>query len=213
MLSKLFPKNFDFFALFATSADLIVEAARAFQYMLQHWERDGMGANAGIAKTIKELEHRADENTHNTMTLLHKTFITPIDRQDIHDLIKRLDDILDFLDAAASRIVLYEISSPSLELREFARVNYESTLLVQAAILGLHNLKNPEELLRLCIEINRLENEADQILQKAMVRLFKEETDAIMIIKMKEIYELMETVSDRCEDVANVVESIVLEYT
>jgi predicted phosphate transport protein (TIGR00153 family) len=213
MLSRLFPKNFDFFALFAASAEMIVEAARTFQLMVQHWERDGMQANVEVAKTIRELEQRADDNTHKTMTLLHKTFITPIDRQDIHDLIKRLDDIMDFLDAATSRIVMYEIAQPSEELRKFAKINYESTLLVQAAILGLHNLANPEELLRLCIEINRLENEADIVLQKAMVRLFKEESDPILIIKLKEIYELMETVSDRCEDVANVVETIVLEYT
>lgn len=213
MLSKLFPKNYDFFSLFATSAELIVEAASTFQSMLKDWEKSGTAGKAAFSQTLRDLEHRADQNTHQTMTLLHKTFITPIDREDIHDLIKRLDDIMDFMDAAASRLVLYEITSPSEEMRKLARINYDSAILVKSAVAGLADLGKPEELLRLCIEINRLENEADQTLQKAMARLFHEEKDAITIIKLKEIYELMEVVSDRCEDVANVVESIVLEYT
>jgi predicted phosphate transport protein (TIGR00153 family) len=211
MLSKLFPKNFDFFKLFETSASLIVEAASAFQELLSTW--DDPKKRPEFAQAIRELEHRADQNTHQTMTLLHKTFITPIDRQDIHDLIKRLDDILDFMDAAASRLVTYEIPHATPELINFAKINFESSVLVKEAVEGLKDLRNPTEILRICIEINRLENEADQLLQKAMVRLFKEESDPVSIIKLKEIYELMETVSDRCEDVANVVETIVLEYT
>ncbi len=210
MLSKLFPKNYDFYTLFETSAGLIVNAAEAFQQLLSKGEDDGRSA---LATKIRELESRADHNTHQTMTLLHKTFITPIDRQDIHDLIKRLDDILDFMDAAASRIILYEITQVTPELHSFARINYESSLLVHEVVSALKDLRNPSEILRLCIEINRLENESDQLLQKAMARLFKEESNPLAIIKLKEIYELMETVSDRCEDVANVIENIVLEYS
>jgi hypothetical protein len=207
MLGRLFPKEYDFFGLFTAAADLIVEAARTLE---QLFKDDASGE--AVARQIKDLEHRADEITHQTMTLLHSTFITPIDRQDIHDLIKRLDDIMDFIDAAASRIVMYEIGKAPPELVRLARINTDCAQLVKQAVSGLSNLKNPEELHRLCVEINRLENEADQLLRSAVAKLFREESDIKLLIKLKEVFELMESVSDRCEDVANVVESIVLEY-
>lgn len=207
MLGKLFPKEFDFFKLFTDSADLIVSASQVFEHLLKS-PKDALSS----AKKIKDLEHQADGITHQTITLLHKTFITPIDRQDILDLIKSLDDILDFIDAAASRVVMYEIGDIPDELIKLAQVNHDSTVFVRQAVASLVNLKNTAELHRLCVEINRLENEADQILRQAVAKLFKEEHDIKRLIKLKEIFELLETVSDRCEDVANVVESIVLEY-
>ena len=207
MLGRLFPKEFDFFRLFNDSAELIVQAANLFPEMFKN-----PASSELIARQIKDLEHKADEVTHQTMTLLHKTFITPIDRQDIHDLIKRLDDIIDFMDAAASRVVIYDIGPTPPELVKLAQINCECTQLVKLAVAGLSNLKRPAELHRVCVEINRLENDADQVLRAAVGKLFKEETDVKRLIKLKEIYELMETVTDRCEDVANVVESIVLEY-
>lgn len=206
MLGRLFPKEFDFFRLFNDSAALISEAGHEFKKML--------AADDGNlhSRRITDLESKADSITHETMVLLHKTFITPIERQDIHDLIKRLDDIMDFMDAAAQRVIMYEIGKIPEDLKRLAHVNAECADLVKDAIAGLSNLKNADGIKKVCIEINRLENDADVILRSAVAKLFKEENDVKRLIKLKEIYELMETVSDRCEDVANVVESIVLEY-
>ncbi len=207
MFGGLLPKEFGFFKLFNESAGLIVESAAEFMRLLA----DPAGAAVHASK-IKELEHRADDVTHRTMTMLHKTFITPLDREDIHDLIKRLDDIIDFIDASAQRLVLYEVRVIPPEMVRLAQITAESVDCVQQAVNKLRDVKHPEEMMKLCVDINRLENEADQVLRAAVAKLFREEQDLRLLIKLKEIYELLETVTDRCEDVANVIESIVLEY-
>lgn len=207
MFGGILPKEFGFFNLFNESAALMVEAAAEFKRLLNN--PDGM---VDHARTIKELEHKADEVTHKTMTMLHRTFITPLDREDIHDLIKRLDDILDFLDASAQRLVLYDVRIIPPEMHKLAEITADSINCVQRAVGRLRDVKHPEELMKLCVDINRLENDADQVLRAAVAKLFREEQDLRTLIKLKEIYELLETVTDRCEDVANVIESIVLEY-
>lgn len=206
MFGRLLPQEFGFFGFFKESADIIVLAIAEFQRMLEYPTE--MKSRAG---TIKDLEHKADDVTHQTMTLLHKTFITPFDREEIHQLIKSLDDICDFIDASAQRLDLYEVRQIPKELMALANVTAESCELVRKVVAMLSNLKNAGAILPICVEINRLENQADQILRAAVATLFREEQDLRLLIKLKEIYELLETVTDKCEDVANIVETIVLE--
>jgi predicted phosphate transport protein (TIGR00153 family) len=209
MFRLILPREHGFFDLFRDISNLICEATREFQLLLA----EGTASAEVHSKKIKDLEHQGDNITHQTMTALHKTFITPIDREDIHELIKRLDDILDFLDAAAQRFVLYKVGEAPDDMRKMAEINNASAELVKQAVSGLSNLKASEQMMKHCVEINRLENEADTVLRGAVAKLFSDEADIRKLIKLKEIYELLETVSDRCEDVANVIESIVIEYS
>ncbi|MGE0173134.1 MAG: DUF47 domain-containing protein [Oligoflexales bacterium] len=208
MFGRLLPQEYGFFDFFKESADLMVNSMLEFRRMLDYPTE--MGSRS---QTIKDLEHKADEVTHKTMTLLHKTFITPIDREEIHLLIKSLDDIVDFIDASAQRIHLYKIGVVPKPMRDLTEVTLESVELVKKVVVLLPNLKNSKEILPICIEINRLENQADNILRDAVATLFSDEEDLRLVIKLKEIYELMETITDRCEDVANIIETIVLEHS
>jgi len=207
MFGRLLPQEMGFFELFKESGDLMVAAGHEFKRLLSHPQE-----MESRSRTIKELEHKADDVTHRTMMLLHKTFITPLDREDIHALIKTMDDILDFIDAAAQRLHLYEVRRIPESMHRLAEITVESVELVKKVVGLLTNLKSTDELLKTCVEINKLENDADMVLRTAVAQLFREEQDLRLLIKLKEIYELLETVTDRCEDVANVVESIVLEY-
>lgn len=207
MLGRLFPQEGGFFELFTESGDLAVAAIQEYRRMLEY-----PNEMESRARTIKDLEHKADDVTHRTMMLLHKTFITPLDREDIHTLIKTMDDILDFIDASAQRLQLYNVRRVPDSMKQLAEVTAEAVILVSKAVRMLTNLKNTDELLKICVEINKLENQADNVLRSAVARLFQEEEDIKTLIKLKENYELLETVTDRCEDVANVIESIVLEY-
>ena len=207
MFTRLLTRESPFFNLFSGISDLIVLAAREFKEMMEDLALAEMRA-----ARIKDLEHQADEITHRTIDLLHKTFITPLDREDIHRLISKLDDVLDFIEAAAQRIVLYGVQRVTPETLELADVCVKATESMQQAVHGLRNLKNSARILEHCVEINRLENQADALLRTAMAKLFQDEPDTRELIKMKEIYELLETVTDRCEDVANLVDGIILEY-
>lgn len=207
MLKGLFPREGKFFDLFEEIADLIIEAAQQFQELLSdlpHSERR--------SRLIKDIEHKADEVTHRTIALLHSTFITPLDREDIHQLICKLDDIVDFIEAASQRVYLYGITKTTDEAVALADICFRSAEYVRKAVKGLQNLKLREEISKHCVEINRLENEADHALRSGMAKLFRDEPDTRQLIKLKEIYELLETVTDRCEDVANLIEGIVMEY-
>lgn len=207
MFGRFLPQEMGFFALFNESGDHLVAAVIEFKRLL-----DNPQEMESRSRTIKELEHKADDVTHRTMMLLHRTFITPLDREDIHALIKTMDDILDFIDAAAQRLYLYEVRHIPESMHRMAEITIESVQLVKKLVGLLTNLKQTDELLKTCVEINRLENDADLVLRSSVAQLFREEQDLRLLIKLKEIYELLETVTDRCEDVANVVESIVLEY-
>ena len=152
-----------------------------------------------------------DEITHAVVEALHTTFITPIDRNDIHRLITKMDDIMDMVEAAADRLALYDLPKMTPEAGDLARCLVSSAEHVLSAVSGIRDLGKPNGILQHCIEINRLENVADSILRGALVRLFREEKDPIAIIKWKEIYETLESATDRCEDVANIIEGVVLE--
>ena len=207
MLRRLLPREEDFFGLFERHVALTVEGAREMQRLLT----GGQNTRA-LAARIKEIEHETDVITHACVERLHTTFITPIDRDDIHRLITRMDDVMDFVEAAAERIELYELTVMTADVRDLADALHRSALQVEAAVRGLRTLKDPQATLKLCIDINRLENEADAILRRSVARLFKEEKDPITVIKWKEIYEILENATDRCEDVANIIEGVILEH-
>jgi predicted phosphate transport protein (TIGR00153 family) len=167
---------------------------------------------AAKCRRIKDIEHETDTITHRCVEALHKTFITPIDRDSIHRLITRMDDIMDYVEAAAERLELYELVHMTNDVRDLADVLHRTAKQVEVAVRGLRSLSDPQATLKLCIDINRLENEADAILRRSVARLFKEETDSIKIIKWKEVYENLESATDRCEDVANIIEGVILEH-
>ena len=206
MFDFLIPKEFGFFDVFDQHAATCVEGSRILGEMLDHF-----GDAPAKARRIKDVEHQADDITHHTVEMLHKTFVTPIDRDQIHELITNMDDIMDLIDGAARRMLLYNVQSVPDELKELARVLHHSTLELQIAIKHLRNLKNAKEILKACIEINKLENDGDAIRDAAIAKLFLEEKDAVQVLVWKEIYEAVETAIDRCEDVANVIEGVVLE--
>ena len=207
MFRNILPKEERFFALFREQAAKGVEGCKAFQVMLSDLDHA-----VEHQKRIKDLEHEGDVITHKTIELLHKTFITPFDRDDMHRLMSRLDDVLDFIEAAAQRVYLYGITKATVHSRELAATTVQSAQLVEKAIQGLERIKEPQAILETCIEVKRVENDADQILRTAVAELFRDEQDIRLLIKWKEIYDFLETCTDRCEDVANIIEGIVLEH-
>ena len=209
MAFTLLPKDTSFFDLFDQLAGKVLDAARALEEMLERWDR----LEARV-REMKDLEHECDAITHRTFDKLNLTFITPLEREDIHELASRLDDIVDHIDSTASRLVIYGVKKPTDEAKLLAQVLTRTCIEVQKAVAGLRNLKNPELLSRTSVEINRLENESDDILRLALKRLFERQNgDVLEVIKLKEIYEKLESAVDRCEDVANVIQAVVLRHT
>lgn len=207
MLRDFLPKEVKFFDLFRQSTHEIELAAREFVELV----RDPVKSGA-LVDSIADHEHKADEITHSTMKQLHQTFITPIDREEIHQLICKLDDIVDHLHAASQRIRLYDVTKTPPELQALAAICLKMAGYVKEGVEGLENLKKPGRMLDLCVAIHDAENEADKQLRAGVARLFREETDVKTLLKLKEIIELVETATDCCEDVANVLEGIVLEH-
>jgi predicted phosphate transport protein (TIGR00153 family) len=203
---SLRPKEYCFFDYFEEHAKKCVEGAFSFLTMLNR-----LHDAEALAHSIKDTEHAGDKITHRTLEALHKTFITPFDRDLIHRLITKMDDILDFIDGASKRIVLYEIDSIREEAVEMGEVLLNATRQVQECVAGLRQLRYPAFMLQTCVEIKRLENEGDDALSKAMARLFGHSQDAIYVMKWKEIFEYIENAIDTCDDVANTVEDIILE--
>ncbi len=207
MFGRFLPRETSFFDFFEQHAQLTIEGTKEFLSLVT------TGANvAAKCRRISDIEHETDTITHRCVEALHKTFITPIDRDSIHRLITRMDDVMDFVEAAAERIELYELTVMTADVRDLADALHRAALQVEAAVRGLRELKNSQATLKLCIDINRLENEADAILRRAVARLFKEEKDPILVIKWKEVYENLEDATDRCEDVANIIEGVILEH-
>jgi len=203
---RLLPHDASFFAHFEHQGKKTVEGCRAFLEMVE--QPTDLEARA---ERVKQIEHECDEITHAVVEGLHKTFITPIDRNDIYRLITKMDDIMDYVEAAADRLALYEIGTMTKEVGDLARCLVSSAEHVLGAVSSIRDLGKPNGILQHCIEINRLENVADGILRSALARLFREEKDPIAVIKWKEIYETLESATDRCQDVANIVEGVVLE--
>ncbi len=202
-LQRFMPQEADFFVLFQKQAENIVSGAARFTTMLEHY--------TGVAEqvqAIKAVEHAGDEITHQIFRKLNQTFITPFDREDIHELGSTMDDVIDLIDAAASRFVLYRISAVRAGTVELSKVLTLATMELSACI---HSIAAPDKALQRVIEINRLENESDRICRTLIAQLFEEEKDPVQIIKWKEIFEVMETAVDKCEDVSNVVESVIVK--
>lgn len=207
MLRWLLPRDEDFFGLFERHAALTVEGAKEMQRLVQ-----GDQNIRTRAARIKEIEHETDVITHACVERLHKTFITPFDRDDIHRLITRMDDVMDYIDSAAIAVMLYELTEMTEPARALADVLVRSTESVAVAVSGLKNVKQSKAILDACIEVNRLENEGDEILRGALAELFRGAKDPLLVLKWKEVYEALENATDRCEDVANVIEGVVLEH-
>ncbi|HEX8109532.1 MAG TPA: DUF47 family protein [Kofleriaceae bacterium] len=208
MLRKLLPRETSFFDYFEQHAELTLDGATEFLSLVSS------GVNIEVkARRIKEIEHETDVITHRCVEALHKTVITPMDSAQIHRLITRMDDVMDAIEAAAERIALYKLRQMTPEVQAMADVLKSATQVLLDACRLLRNVRDPEAILKKCIDVNRLENEADAILRCAVARLFDQEDDPVMIIKWKEIYESLETAADRCEDVANIIENVILDLT
>jgi predicted phosphate transport protein (TIGR00153 family) len=203
-LRRLVPRDVSFFDAFEAQGRLIVQAAGLLRELVQ----DFPDARAKL-HAINEVEHQADQITHEVVRRLNTTFITPIDREDIHDLASRLDDVLDYVDAAAERLVVYRIAAPTSACRAMSEVIVAIAAETERAIRCLRT--SDPGFHAHAVEVNRLENAADELLRDSLAELFDSRTDPIEVIKWKEIYETMEVVTDRCEDVANVIEAILLK--
>jgi predicted phosphate transport protein (TIGR00153 family) len=206
MFGRLLPQEGRFFELFNAHAEQIVRAARALSALMKNFaERDK------YAQEIDEAEHAADRITADAIRMLHKTFITPLDRDQIHSLVNAMDDICDLIQDTAESINLYDVRRITPETERLADIGLNCCERVKEVIALVGDPKSGEVVLKTCEEIDRLESDADRVLRAAMSRLFREEQDVREIIKMKAIYELLEEVTDRCMDVANLAEGIVLE--
>lgn len=203
---SLIPKEMVFFDLFEQAAENAHQGAVALAALLDDYTNV-----AEKAKRIKDIEHAGDKITHDTIEKLNQTFITPIDREDIHRLISRIDDILDMIDTAVNRMYLYKIDKPTDDAKALAKVLVKATAIITELLPKMRNLKLSSSLLQDCIAIHTQENEGDRIEQHALASLFENGHDPIYIIKWKDIYEELESATDRCEDVANVIEGIVLK--
>jgi uncharacterized protein len=201
---RLIPREEKFFSDFIALADRIVSGATLLEKMLSSdppaWD---------TALQIKQVETECDGLTHNIILRLNSSFITPIDREDIHQLAKSLDDVMDAIDAAASVMRRYRISALRYGARELASLTWQATMQVKVAVEALERRKGVHEL---AVEVNRLENAADDVHDEALRRLFEEEKDALTVIKWKEMLDLLEEATDRCEDCANVLEGVVVKH-
>ncbi|WP_437737646.1 DUF47 domain-containing protein [Sorangium sp. So ce1335] len=196
-----------FFDALADHAQRSVAASELLLTML-----DRLDDAPAFAKKISDLEDEADKITHGCLAALHQTWITPLDREEIHALITRLDDVLDCIEAASVRLVLFEIDSPLPEARQLAQAVVASCTAMSSAVQSLRDLKRQPNLLELCVEINKLENVADGHYRAALAALFRKGNDPLLVMKWRDIYDLLENATDRCEDVANIIEGIVLEH-
>ena len=201
---NLIPREVRFFDLFERQSECIIKAAGLLHEMAHNFSDARAKAHA-----IKEVEHQGDSITHEVVKRLNTTFITPIDREDIHALATRLDDVLDYIEASAERLVVYRIKETTSACRAMADVIVQIALATDRTIKCLRTLDPGFH--EHAVEVNRLENSADNLLRDSLAALFEENGDPIEVIKWKEIYETMETVTDRCEDVANVIEGIILK--
>ncbi len=204
---RLIPREVKFFEMFAEMANNLTEGARAVVDLLSCPGRQPCDVAAGAAR-VKEIEHRGDEMTHAVLKKLNQTFITPFDREDIHHLASSIDDVLDFLNAAAERMMLYKILNPPPATVELGRI---VVLQCEELCKAIKELEKNQHVLDYCVEVNRLENKADRVCRAAIAELFEHEKDPITLIKFKELYEVLEMATDKAEDVANVLEAVVLK--
>ena len=203
MRFSLAPREERFFDMFNVSVDVVLKGVTLFNEMMQ----DFTDAEEK-AKRIKDVELEGDQNTHRLVEALNRSFVTPIDRDDIYQLNSGLDDILDYAEALASRMTLFKIKEPTPEMREFADLLMKATEQIAKAV---HSLRNLDHLMSFCKEVKRLENLGDDLSRKAISDLFENAKDPIELIKLKELYGRLEGAMDKCEDVANIIETIVVK--
>jgi predicted phosphate transport protein (TIGR00153 family) len=196
-----------FFDAFTKHAQHTLEAAKHVAALFKE-----LDSAKDLARAVSEAEHAGDQVTHDTIKHLHETWITPFDRADIHTLISRMDDVLDLTEAVSERVILFEIKDTRAGAQEIAEVLVKCCEKILRACELLTSMKNARELLDLCVAIGKLENEADSIYRRSIADLFKPGNDPLVVMKWRDIFDSLETATDRCADVANVIEGVVLEY-
>jgi len=212
LFGKLLPKEGNFFELFNQHADRIVEAARAFSQLVAHYS--DLNLREKFNQDVDNAERSADRVTQEVNRLIHTTFITPIDREQIHALINLMDDVADLIQDSAETMALYDVRHMTEEISRLTDLALKCCERVRDAVKLLDKIADQataEAALKTCEEIDKLESDADRVMRSAMSKLFREEPDVREVIKLKAIYELLETITDKCEDVANQIEGIVLE--
>lgn len=208
-IQRLMPREGRFFSLFDAHAKLVVDGALALADVLRQYDVEKDRA-VGI-KLIEDAEHAADRITHETVQLLHSTFVTPFDRDDIHRLISRMDDVLDLIQDTGESLILYDIQKVTPEATQLAELLLRCAERVQSAVGLMASMADAPEILKICQDIDKLESDADKVMRTAISELFRTETNAHQVIKLKAVYEALESATDKCQDVANVIESVVLE--
>ncbi|MEJ6022452.1 DUF47 domain-containing protein [Ramlibacter sp. PS4R-6] len=214
MFGKLLPREGNFYEMFNQHADRIVEAARAFSQLVTHYGDSHLREQYN--RDVDNAERAADRVTHEVNRLIHKTFITPIDRDQIHTLINTMDDVADLIQDTAETMALYDVRHMTDEISRLTDISVKCCDRVKEAVNLIARLGEPaaaEAALKTCEEIDKLESDADRVMRSAISKLFREEQDVREVIKLKAIYELLETITDKCEDVANVIEGIILEHS
>jgi len=207
----LIPREVRFFDLLEAQARTVMRGAKMLRHCLE--SPGSMDAIAETSKQIHDVENEGDELVHQFMARLNKSFITPLDREDLYELCSRLDDILDYVDAVAKRMVTFRIDRPTEYAVALARIVDRAAEEVFDGVRLLRNLKRHEEIMQQCMRINQLENDADQVMRDALNELFNgDRIDAIAVIKWKDLYEHLEIATDKCEDVANIIESVLIKY-
>ena len=201
------PKETKFFDLFEESARNAVKASQALKEMVDTWQL----VESRVAE-ITEMEHKGDTITHQIMAQLNRTFVTPFDREDIALLAQTMDDVVDFIHAAADAMLIYKIDCPTQRAKELADIIVQEATEVESAVCRLRRRADLKLIAQRCVEINRLENMADIVFRSGMAELFDDAIDIAQVIKWREIYEHMESATDRCEDVANVLEGVALKH-
>ena len=212
LFAKLLPREGNFFEMFNQHADRIVEAAKAFSLLVENYADPHLREKYN--QEVDNAERAADRVTHDVNKAIHKTFITPIDREQIHTLINTMDDVCDLIQDSAETMALYDVRHMTDEIGRLTDLSVKCCERVKDAVYLLAKIADPgtaEAALKTCEEIDRLESDADRVMRSAMSKLFRTEPDVREVIKLKAIYELLETITDKCEDVANVIEGIILE--
>lgn len=204
---RFIPREEKFFDLFEELAVKIEEGAKFFLEMASSYEYSG----TNIAR-LKQIEHEADIITHTTYAKMHKTFLTPLDREDIYDLVNKMDSIIDMIEAAAMRMNLYKVQKPSASVIELAEILVNAVSKIKIIVHAMRDMKNAQLILDTCVEVNTLENDGDVVLRTTIANLFDHEKDVFELIKWKEIFERLEEAIDICEDVSNIAEGIVLKH-
>jgi predicted phosphate transport protein (TIGR00153 family) len=208
-IANLVPREGKFFEYFNQHASRAAEASNELTLLLSEYAN--VGARAGRIERINALEHEADRITHDTAALLHTIFVTPLDRDDIHRLISRMDDVLDLMQDTAESLSLYDVQEVTVHALELAQLLQNGCERLQSAVALLSNMKNAPEILKLCREVDTMESRADRVMRTAISTLFREEADIRQVIKLKAVYELLENATDRCQDVADILESVILQ--